>query len=353
MTPLAGSWQIVCAAKAVARSRTPCASARFVKSGGLRARQQSAARSTSMDFIAVLESPVSESSGHGRTLAALRLAHSPTLTTQTLKKTMVAVSRCKLEVPNHGPTSPIPVQDAYMIVLQIGPPSRRELWLDGKAKRTEPLTPGEVAFHDLRRQPAFKMYTPVDSLNFHIPRLALDACTDDADTGRIGDLNFKPGIGVNDVTLAALAEALLPAFNYPDQVSQLFLDHVTVAIVAHVAHAFGGMRELARAARGGLAPWQARRATEFLEANLDGMPPVSQPIFSRFSAVVWNAAASMAAATAHRAGHAASARSCYRPSGGGHGLRLRRSESFYARVHPDVARGPRSVATSPGRLNHL
>ena len=276
MTPLAGSWQIVCAAKAVARSRIPCASARFVKSGGLRARQQSAARSTSMDFIAVLESPVSESSGHGQTLAALRLAHSPTLTTQTLKKTMVAVSRCKLEVPNHGPTSPIPVQDAYMIVLQIGPPSRRELWLDGKAKRTEPLTPGEVAFHDLRRQPAFKMYTPVDSLNFHIPRLALDACTDDADTGRIGDLNFKPGIGVNDVTLAALAEALLPAFNYPDQVSQLFLDHVTVAIVAHVAHAFGGMRELARAARGGLAPWQARRATEFLEANLDGNISVAQ-----------------------------------------------------------------------------
>ena len=130
---------------------------------------------------------MSDGNGHGQTLAALGLAHSPTLTTQTIRKTMVAVSRCKLDVLNHGPTSPIPVQDAYMIVLQTGQPSRRELWLDGKAMRTEPLISGEVALHDLRRRPAFKTYTPVDSLNFQIPRAALDACTDDADAGRIGD----------------------------------------------------------------------------------------------------------------------------------------------------------------------
>ena len=219
---------------------------------------------------------MSDGNGHGQTLAALGLAHSPTLTTQTIKKTMVAVSRCKLDVLNHGPTSPIPVQDAYMIVLQTGQPSRRELWLDGKAIRTEPLISGEVALHDLRRRPAFKTYTPVDSLNFHIPRAALDACTDDADAGRIGDLDFTPGIGVNDATLAALAEVLLPAFSYPDQVNQLFFDHVTLAIVAHVAQAFGGMRELTHAIRGGLAPWQSRRATDFLEANLDGNISVAQ-----------------------------------------------------------------------------
>jgi len=200
----------------------------------------------------------------------LRLDHVPALAARTIDKTPIAITRCRLDWPTHGPTSPIPPEDAYMIVLQTGQPSRRELWLDGKSVRTEPLDPGDVALHDLRRRPVFKMYTPIDSVNFYIPRHALDACADDAEARRIGDLAFTPGIGVSDRILAAMASAILPAFEHPDQVSQLFVDHFTSAIVAHVASAFGGMHVGRRPPRGGLAPWQERRAKELLDANLAG-----------------------------------------------------------------------------------
>jgi len=200
----------------------------------------------------------------------LHLNRVPALVSRTIAKVPVAATRCTLDAPTHGPTSPIPAEDAYMVVLQTGQRSYRELWLEGKSVRTEPLNAGEVALHDLRRRPVFKMYTPIDSLNFYIPRHALDTCADDANTRRIEELRFTPGIGINDKILAALASVLMPAFEHPDDVSQLFVDHVTSAIVAHLAHSLGGMKERERRAHGGLAPWQERRAKEYVDANLDG-----------------------------------------------------------------------------------
>jgi len=83
-------------------------------------------------------------------------------------------------------------------------------------------------------------------------------------------LKFTPGLGVNDRILAGLGLGLLPVFEAPEEVSQLFIDHYTRAIVAHVAHSFGGMQVREAAWRRGLAPWQQRRAKEFIDAHLDG-----------------------------------------------------------------------------------
>jgi hypothetical protein len=40
---------------------------------------------------------------------------------------------------------------------------------------------------------------------------------------------------VDDPIMRGLALSLLPAFEHPDQVSQLFAEHVTLAVGAHVA----------------------------------------------------------------------------------------------------------------------
>lgn len=214
---------------------------------------------------------MTETGAYGRRLGEhLHLDRVPALVSKTTDKALVAVTRCVLDAPSHGPTSPIPGEDAYMVVLQTGQRSHRELWLDGKSVRTEPLNPGEVALHDLRRRPVFKMYTPIDSLNVYIPRCALDACADDANARRIEELNFTPGVGINDEILAALGAALLPAFAHSAHVSQLFVDHVTFAIVTHLAYSLGGMKDQERLTRGGLALWQQRRVKEFVDANLDG-----------------------------------------------------------------------------------
>jgi AraC family transcriptional regulator len=56
----------------------------------------------------------------------------------------------------------------------------------------------------------------------------------------------------------------------------LFVDHILFALGIHVAQTYGGMRPLSPQIRGGLAPWQERRAKEILSANLDGRLPLKE-----------------------------------------------------------------------------
>lgn len=49
-----------------------------------------------------------------------------------------------------------------------------------------------------------------------------------------------------------------------------------MALVTHTAHAYAGMQSGARLLRGGLAPWQARRAQEMIAADLAGETPLAE-----------------------------------------------------------------------------
>jgi len=76
--------------------------------------------------------------------------------------------------------------------------------------------------------------------------------------------------GVADSTTASLGRSMLAAFGLSELANRLFIDHVALAIGVRVAQTNGGLRPALRPMRGGLAPWQVRRAKELLSANLDG-----------------------------------------------------------------------------------
>lgn len=62
----------------------------------------------------------------------------------------------------------------------------------------------------------------------------------------------------------------------PDQASQLFVDHILLALVIHITQTYGGMRPRSPPIRGGLAAWQVRRAKEILSVNLDSRMPLME-----------------------------------------------------------------------------
>jgi len=129
---------------------------------------------------------------------------------------------------------------------------------------------GDICLYDLKRNPAALLDKPYHTLFFYLPRVALDTIADEANVPRIRDLSCKPGAAVNDATISSLGSLLLPALRHPDQANRLFVDHVLLAVGVHIAQTYGGMRPVSRPARGGLAPWQERRAKEILLANLAG-----------------------------------------------------------------------------------
>jgi AraC family transcriptional regulator len=189
---------------------------------------------------------------------------------QTIQNNSLAATRCRRDVPFDAMTNLLPREDAYMIVIQIRGKNARELWLDGRPIKTEPLHAGGVVFHDLRQSPQFFFHDPLDSVHYFLRRKTLDTIAEDAGAPRISDLQFTPGVGVMDHVVAELTRLLLPVFDTPDRVSLLFVDYVSLALGSHVAQAYGGMKSVVALRQGGLAAWQERRAKELIIANLEG-----------------------------------------------------------------------------------
>ena len=189
---------------------------------------------------------------------------------QTIQNNSLAATRCRRDVPFDAMTNLLPREDAYMIVIQIRGKNARELWLDGRPIKTEPLHAGGVVFHDLRQSPQFFFHDPLDSVNYFLRRNTLDIIAEDAGAPKISDLQFIPGVGVMDHVVAELTRLLLPVFDTPDRVSLLFADYVSLALCSHVAQAYGGMKSVVALRQGGLAAWQERRAKELISANLEG-----------------------------------------------------------------------------------
>jgi len=104
---------------------------------------------------------------------------------------------------------------------------------------------------------------------------ALDAIAD-GDTQRTGELAYAPAAGGRDEVLANLANSILAALDQPRQVNRLFIDHVMLALAEHIDQTYRGRRADVQPSRGGLAPWQERRAKELLAAKLDGNVSVKE-----------------------------------------------------------------------------
>lgn len=204
---------------------------------------------------------------------AFGLREAPALINRTLKKSTIAVTQL-MNSQSHVMTDPLPVDDAYLIGFQAADCLDHEIWMDGKSVACEPFTAGVTTFYDLRRDPRAFMRNPSHCLMYYIPRSALDFIADEAGARRIEDLHHPPGIGAHDEVMRSLTTAIIPAFANPDQASRLFIEHITLAVSAHLAQTYGGMA-VGRAASGGLAPWQERRAKEIIDANLCGEIPLS------------------------------------------------------------------------------
>jgi AraC family transcriptional regulator len=216
------------------------------------------------------------SEGYGQQLAErLRAEQAHAIVTRVLRTADMAVTETRCDDPVLGLSHSIQREDAYLVALTLRDFPDRQYWEDGRQMPVCDLRTGQVDFHDLKRDPVALLDKPYHDLFFYLPRSALDAIADEADAPRIGDLNHEP-VAIDDATISSLGRAILPALSRPDQASQLFVDHLLLALGVHVAQTYGGMRGLARPVRGGLAPWQVRRAKEILCANLDGRVPLQE-----------------------------------------------------------------------------
>jgi len=208
-----------------------------------------------------------EAGAYGKRMAGyLHLTEPPIHATLGSGRAELAVTR--LNAPNgfSDPTSPIPLQKAFSIHLHLRANRGGRLWLSGKLVPTGKRPSGGVTILDLEQDPIAFFPNPIDVVQFYIPRIALEQFAYESRIAIANTLSW-PHCEM-DTTLKHLGMAVLSAMQRTKPAPKLFLDYMGQTILAHAAHAYGGTPLSPGLTRGHLAPWQARRAKEFLNANL-------------------------------------------------------------------------------------
>ena len=205
----------------------------------------------------------------------LRLKNAPpTLLTRSIRGVEVAATETREDNPEPGLCGPMPLEDSFVVSLKFRNYPDCELWENGKYVTKADVRPGSIYLYDMKRDPRFVIDKPFHSLHFYLPRAALDAISPPGQP-RVDQLDCQFGTGLDDEVVRHIGAALMEALRRPDEVNQLFTDHMMQAFTAHVAQAYGGLR-MTEPTRGGLAPWQVRRACERLDSELDGKLSMTQ-----------------------------------------------------------------------------
>ena len=280
----------------------------------------------------------------------LNLKDAPSLITRTLRSAELAVIETRDDNPLPGLCGALPSDDAYLVSIKFRDYPDCECWERGRCVIKTDIRAGTTYLYDLKRDPRYVIDKPFHSLFFYLPRSALDDIARQAGAPLVGELTYQPGIGHDDTVVRHLGSSLLEALHRPDEANQLFVDHTMLAVTAHVAQTYGGLRRSAELARGGLAPWQARRACErsrrknLAGANRGGFRFFGQPFLARLPRLYRPAAPPMAAAPAREYGQAVDERARPAPVGDCDIGRVCQSKPFHAGVFLGSRRQPGGVA---------
>ncbi|TXH84880.1 MAG: AraC family transcriptional regulator [Rhizobium sp.] len=159
-------------------------------------------------------------------------------------------------------------EDAFILLYQLRDHASHEFWIEGRRTCTPAAPRGSLNIFNLSGEPRALLTSPVDTLFLHIPRAALDDIAEEARSPRLDHLAAPDPWTTFDPIIEQMQPLLLDAIANPDQANTLLHDHLMLALGAHIAHRYGGMRPIVELPRGGLAPWQERRAKELIDASL-------------------------------------------------------------------------------------
>jgi len=185
-----------------------------------------------------------------------------------LSESTIGISRVRSNHRNNGKTDPYQPHDAYLVVSQLQPFAEQTLWVDGKLAPHAPFQTGSMAVYDLERRWVSDLHQQYDCLHFYLPRAAIESVAEEVGAKPNTRLYLPPHLNVLDETVRQIGQLLLPALARPQEVSRLFVDHLALALHAHLVHRYGDRPPPVVHSVGALAPWQARRAKDFLLAHL-------------------------------------------------------------------------------------
>ena len=171
-------------------------------------------------------------------------------------------------------TMAVPYEQSFSLQVPLTKAYPWKVWFSGKEKIVSPAAPGNVYLFDLSDNPTVRLNTAFSSVRFNISQAAPIEYAYERGLRRPGGLHAAT-LGCTDAIMSSLAQTIVTALERPREKTGLFVDYMALAFCAHALVTYGGVPAGSISMRGGLAPWQLRRACEFIEENLNGDPSIA------------------------------------------------------------------------------
>ena len=160
------------------------------------------------------------------------------------------------------------------VSLKALPRSSYQLWTEDKLLPTSTVEPYRSNVIDFAAGPRCWAGANFDYVHYSVPREGLDDIAHDLGFGNVSD--YRLAVLEDDLVLAQITKSTLPFVGRTDESSVLALDQFSLILGAHLLQRYGVVQKTTSACKGGLAPWQKRRASELLRENLHGRIRLSE-----------------------------------------------------------------------------
>lgn len=186
----------------------------------------------------------------------------------SLGRRSVGVAHFRRDQPGLGVTIPNVRSELFLASICLRPLSADTIWRDGRAMTHAPVEAGGLVILDHRQEWSSLSREPFEMIHLYVPIKTFHSIADELSTPQLETLHLPATSSCFDPVMYHLATCLLPAIHNIGEARPLFLDYVLEAVCIHLAWAYGGLTIDSTKWRGGLAPWQKRRATEMLLSDL-------------------------------------------------------------------------------------
>ncbi|MDK1389081.1 AraC family transcriptional regulator [Sinorhizobium sp. 8-89] len=159
----------------------------------------------------------------------------------------------------------IPNSDSFSTIVQLRAFKDHRLWQNGRLVHDGGHAQGALSITDLAEDWRCEHRSQFDNMRFAIDRKVLQAFLRDNGKGGLSRLKCEPG--QIDPVVHHLAQALLPALSDPQNADSLYVDHVLLALQAHLVSRYGGV-DLASVQAHGLSKHQLAAATAYLAEHV-------------------------------------------------------------------------------------
>jgi AraC family transcriptional regulator len=196
------------------------------------------------------------------------------VSTVALKASGIAISRISASEPGLGFTSALPVENAYLVAVQLEDTIGGELWKGRQMISTPPFLAGSLIISHLREEPRFNFQGPFDILLLHIPELAFYELA--AQHGGPVISGLRSEYSVKDMVLHNLARTILSTLESPLLTEGSFLAQLTLAMCFRLAQHYGSQSIGTLPKAGTLSTSQLKMAQSLLAADLTEPPPLDK-----------------------------------------------------------------------------